>query len=753
LYGLQVTASPLPSERDQNFLLETGNNEKFVLKIANALEERALLEAQNAALAHVACLSLCPSVVPSINGAEITEVLASSGATNQVRLLTYLPGTPLAEIASPERETIWEIGVRLAQLDKALATFEHPACHRDFHWDLANGLQIVRTQAPSIPDESLRVLLQKIMGRIEPELQPILPGLRRSTIHNDANDYNVLIKSGERSAQVAGFLDFGDMVHSYTVADLAIATAYAILNKPEPLVTAAELIAGYNTELKLAEVELKALFPLVCLRLCLSVCHAAQQQQQRPDDSYLGISQQAIAQTLPELASIEPIAAEAVFRSACSFGSRLPPTKRETLEGRRKLLGPSLSIAYDEPLKIIRGSMQYLYDDQGRKYLDAYNNVPHVGHCHPRVVKAGQDQMALLNTNTRYVHDLVNQFAERLAATLPDPLSVCFFVNSGSEANELAIRLARAHTRRRDLIVLEDAYHGNTNTLIDISPYKHNGPGGEGPPSWVHTAPRPDAYRGPFKVEDPQAGEKYAQQVVEMVDRLCQTGKPPAGFIAESWPSVGGQMSLPATYLPVVYKAVRTAGGVCIADEVQTAYGRLGEWFWGFQPYDVVPDIVVLGKPIGNGHPLGAVITTAEIANSFANGMEFFSTFGGNTVSCAIGLAVLDVMVEEDLQEHALQVGKHLFRGLLNLFSRHELVGHVRGSGLFLGVELVRDRKTLEPAATEASLIVNRLREEGILVGTDGPFHNVIKIRPPMPFSLEDADLLVGTLDRVLFEI
>ena len=733
--------------------LETKTHEKFVLKIANTLEERALIEAQNAALAHLAHLSLCPSVVPTINGAEITEVLAPNGATNQVRLLTYLPGTPLAEIASPVRATIWEIGVRLAQLDKALATFEHPACHRDFHWDLANGLQIVRAHAPAIRDERLKVLLQKIMGRMEPELLPILPLLRRSTIHNDANDYNVLIKNGEHFARVAGFLDFGDMVHSYTVADLAIATAYAVLNKPDPLETAADLIAGYNTELALTEVELKALFPLVCLRLCMSVCHAAHQQRQRPDDSYLSISQQAIEQTLPELARVEPIAAEAIFRSACGFGSRLPPTKRETLEGRRKLLGPSLSIAYDEPLKIIRGSMQYLYDERGRKYLDAYNNVPHVGHCHPRVVKAGQDQMALLNTNTRYVHDLVNEFAERLAATLPDPLSVCFFVNSGSEANELAIRLARAHTRRRDLIVLEDAYHGNTNTLIDISPYKHNGPGGTGPPSWVHTVPRPDTYRGPFQLDDPQLGEKHARPVEEIVDRLSQTATPPAAFIAESWPSVAGQMPLPITYLPVVYRAVRAAGGVCIADEVQTAYGRLGKWFWGFESYDVVPDIVVLGKPIGNGHPLGAVVTTPEIAKSFANGMEFFSTFGGNTVSCAIGLAVLDVVREEDLQSHARQVGMFIFRGLLNLFSRHELVGDVRGSGLFFGVELVRDRKTLEPAATEASFVVNRLREEGILVGTDGPFHNVIKIRPPMPFSANDSDLLIGTLDEILFEI
>jgi len=425
-------------------------------------------------------------------------------------------------------------------------------------------------------------------------------------------------------------------------------------------------------------------------------------------------------------------------------------SKAETLSARRRLLGSNLSVAYDDPVKVVRGSMQYLYDDEGRRYLDAYNNVPHVGHCHPRVVKAGQEQMALLNTNTRYLHDLVNVYAERLTATLPDPLSVCFFVNSGSEANELAIRLARAHTGRRDLIVLEHAYHGNTTTLIDISPYKHNGPGGQGAPFWVHTAPLPDTYRGIHKRKNPEAGKKYAQEVAEIIEDLRTSGRGVAGFIAESWPSVAGQMTLPPGYLLCVYEAVRGAGGVCIADEVQTAYGRLGQWFWGFEAYDVVPDIVVLGKPIGNGHPLGAVVTTPEIAASFANGMEFFSTFGGNTVSCAIAIAVLDVVNEEQLQAHALKVGERLLDGLGGLMDRYSLIGDVRGSGLFLGVELVRDRQTLEPATEEASLVVNRMRDEGILLGTDGPFHNVIKIRPPMPFSVDDADLLIATFDGIL---
>ncbi|HEY2963809.1 MAG TPA: aminotransferase class III-fold pyridoxal phosphate-dependent enzyme [Pyrinomonadaceae bacterium] len=392
-------------------------------------------------------------------------------------------------------------------------------------------------------------------------------------------------------------------------------------------------------------------------------------------------------------------------------------TKKDTLAARRRLLGRNLSVAYRNPVKIVRGEMQYLFDDEGRRYLDAYNNVAHVGHCHPRVVAAGIEQMRLLNTNTRYLHDLILRYAERLTATLPAPLSVCYFVNSGSEANELALRLARAHTKAKNLIVLDHAYHGNTTTLIDISPYKHDGPGGNGPPPWVHKVPLFDA--------------DAAVETVNRVKDLC-------GFIAESMPSVAGQIVLPRNYLRRVYQAVRAAGGVCIADEVQTGYGRIGTHFWAFAHYGVVPDILVLGKPIGNGHPIGAVITTREIAESFTNGMEFFSTFGGNTVSCAIGLAVLDVVQGEELQTHAFNVGSYLLDGLRSLQQRYETIREVRGSGFFIGVELATGQ--------QADNVVNHMRDEGILLGTEGPAHNVLKIRPPMPFAIEDADFLLRIL-------
>ncbi len=428
------------------------------------------------------------------------------------------------------------------------------------------------------------------------------------------------------------------------------------------------------------------------------------------------------------------------------------PAHVETLAARRRLLGRNLSVSYRRPLKIVRGWAQYLYDESGRAYLDVYNNVPLVGHGHPRVVRAAQEQLALLNTNTRYLHDTILRYAERLTRLLPEPLRVCYFVTSGSEANELALRLARARTGREDVIVLEHAYHGHTTTLVDVSPYKFDGPGGRGRKEWVHVAPLPDTYRGPYRRDDPQAGPKYARHVGALVDRLQADGRGLAAFLAETLPSAAGQIVLPPGYLAEAYRHARAAGGVCVADEVQTGFGRLGGHFWGFEAQVVVPDVVVLGKPIANGFPLGAVVTTREIAASFDNGMEFFSTFGGNPVSCAAGLAVLDVVEEEKLQERALRVGRHLAEGLRRLQERHPLIGDVRGSGLFLGVELVRDRASLEPASDEAAYVVNRLRDRGVLTGTDSPHHNVLKLRPPLVFSEEDADLFLATFDEVLGE-
>lgn len=428
-------------------------------------------------------------------------------------------------------------------------------------------------------------------------------------------------------------------------------------------------------------------------------------------------------------------------------------TPGEILAARRRRLGPSLSLSYRTPLHIVRGEGAYLYDADGRAYLDCVNNVAHVGHGHPRVVEAGIAQMRALNTNTRYLHENVVRYAERLTALLPNHLEVCFFTNSGSEANELALRLARAATGRPDVTAVDDAYHGNTQRLIEISPYKFNGPGGAGRRDDVRVVPLPDPYRGRHRGAGPEVGAAYLAEADEVLRIAAASGRPAGAVIAEAIPSVAGQIVPPPGWLAGLFDAARSVGAVPIADEVQVGFGRVGLAVWAFEAQGARPDIVTLGKPIGNGHPLGAVVTTRAIAEAFANGMEYFNTFGGNPVSAAIGLAVLDVIEDEGLQEHARVTGERLLGGLRSLADHHVAIGDVRGMGLFVGIELVQDRDTREPDADLASALVNGAVERGVLLSTDGPDHNVIKIKPPLVFSAADADRLVETVDAVLGEI
>ena len=994
LYGLETTAKSLPGEYDDNFHLSGADGQAFVLKVMHPARERSFIDLQCRALTHLAQRAPqlpLPRVLPNRGGELFTSIRVADGSARLVWLLTFLSGSVLAEVRPHTAELLGDVGRFLGEMDAALQSFTHAAAHRELKWDSSRA-GAIKEHIPDIADSKRRALVEKFFALYEAEVVPVLPPLRRSVIYGDANDYNVLISAAwPEPRRVAGVIDFGDMHHGLTVSEAAIAAAYAILGKEDPLAAATAIVAGYHGAFALDELELSVVYALIGARLAVSVTNSAHRKTVKVDDPYVTVSEAPAWEALERLAKIHPRFAHYTFRAACGFpavpqneeikkwleasagsaasildvdvrtaaslvfdlsvgstflgadpcaaetpgltekifhamkhtgvsvgvgrydearalytsplfgasgdlnlerrtvhlgmdlfveagasvrapldgvvhvvannsspldygpliilrhetgsgeeffslyghlskealgsvkigqriargeqfarigatqenggwtphlhfqiildlldldadfpgvafasqravwsslspdpnlllgipSDRFPPKEpdvAETLAARRDLLGKNLSISYQRPLKIVRGWKQYLYDDTGRAYLDVYNNVPLVGHSHPRVVQAAQAQLGLLNTNTRYLHDNVNRYAERLIRTLPAPLRTCFFVNSGSEANELALRLARAHTGREDIIVLEHAYHGHTNTLIDISPYKFDGPGGRGKKPWVHVAPLADDYRGSYRRDDAQAGAKYARYVAEILERTRAEGRSVAAYIAETLPSVGGQIVFPAGYLSQVYSHVRGAGAVCIADEVQVGFGRLGTHFWGFETQGVVPDIVVLGKPIGNAFPLAAVITTDEIANSFNNGMEFFSTFGGNPVACAAGLAVLDVLEEEHLQQNALRVGTHLLEGLKVLQTRHALIGDVRGSGLFLGIDLVLDRKTREPAARQASYLVNRLRDCGILTGTDGPHHNVIKLRPPLVFSEADADFFVKTLDAILNE-
>jgi 4-aminobutyrate aminotransferase-like enzyme/Ser/Thr protein kinase RdoA (MazF antagonist) len=993
-FGGAGNVRSLPSERDQNFLVRFADGRRAVLKISHAGEERGILELQHQALKRLAERApgvAVPRVLPTTDGAEILETAGSDGESHYVRLLSWINGAMLAEIRPHTPELLESLGRVIGQIDVGLEGLEHPAARRPLKWDLARAGWI-REHLEAIDDRARRALVQRVLDRFDEEITPALAGVRSGIIYNDANDHNVLVRGEDPwSRRVTGVIDFGDLVDSAVICDLAIAAAYASLGKADPITAAARVVAGYHSVRTITEPESDLLDGLITTRLAVSVVNAAIQRARVPDNAYLTVSETAAWAALERLLALPPRLSRVVLRDACGLAgvatapavaswlrthpdelgplvspdwgagarvidlsvsslllgdlnaaadaaafsraiadataeqgatmavgrydeprlvytsdafqvagndgpeartihigldlflppgtpvfaplggvvhsfrdnaapkdygptvilkhtvdggeiafytlyghldrdslgwlrpgqpvplgsvvgrvgdvdvnggwaphlhfqivtdlleyqgdfpgvarpvqrsawkslspdpnliARIPPARfpppdqplPQLMEKRRHHLGPSLSIAYRRPLEIVRGWQQYLYDVDGQRYLDAVNNVPHVGHSHPRVVRAGQQQMAVLNTNTRYLHELIVRYAERLWATLPSSLSVCYFVNSGSEANELALRLARAYTGKRDVIVVEGAYHGNTSTLVDVSPYKHDGPGGAGAPAWVHKIPMPDLYRGRYRKDEPAAGERYGTFVAEAVGRIRARGTQPAAFLCESILSSAGQIVLPEGFLNSAYGHTRKAGGVCIADEVQTGFGRVGSHFWAFEAQDVVPDIVTLGKPMGNGHPIGAVMTTPEIAAAFANGMEYFSTYGGNPVSCAIGLAVLDVIADEGLQSNARTVGRDLLLGLRELGARHPLIGDVRGLGMFLGVELVRDRTTLEPAAEEAGYAASRMREKGILVSTDGPLHNVLKIKPPLVFTGEDAEHLVATLDAVLAE-
>ncbi|MBZ5728439.1 MAG: aminotransferase class III-fold pyridoxal phosphate-dependent enzyme [Acidobacteriia bacterium] len=729
-YGLRVTAEALTSERDQNFRLGDAAGAQFVLKIANAGEAVEVLDLQNQAMRFLAARDTglaWPQVVAARSGESIVAV-----AGHFVRLLTWVEGECFARIQPRSAQLLSSLGGALASVDAALEQFSHPAAHRAFHWDL-------RQAAMARPHLELLPAARRRM--VEPFLDACerleWNELRSSVIYGDANDHNILVDgAGER---VVSFLDFGDMVHSATVCDLAVALAYVMLDERQPIAAAAQVVAAYHATRPLTAPEIGALYTLAVGRLCLSVCYSACQARRAPDNAYLNISEAPAWALLERLTALPAGWADDVVRRACR-----PAVTADLVAARRAHLGPSLSLAYREPLHMIRGRGPYLYDAGGRAYLDCVNNVAHVGHSHPRVVRAASEQMALLNTNTRYLDEHRASYLERLAATLPEPLRVVYLVCSGSEANELAWRLARAHTGGSQAIVVDAAYHGNSSALIDLSPYKFNGPGGRGRPEHVRVVTMPDVYRGPHR--GPDAGARYAAAVAEAV-RQCDGL---AAFFCESALGCGGQIILPAGYLREAFAAVRAAGGVAVADEVQTGFGRAGSHFWMFQTQGVVPDIVTMGKPIGNGHPMGAVVTTPEIAASFANGMEYFNTFGGNPVSCAVGLAVLDVIRDEGLQANARDTGGYLQRGLVELAGRHALIGDVRGVGLFLGCELVRGRETREPAAEAAAEMVERMKDRGVLLSTDGPSHNVIKIKPPLVFSRADADLLLERMDEAL---
>ena len=986
IFGIQAEIKVLPGEIDLNYHVRSIRGDQYILKIAGPEEKIENLELQNAAMIHFSKKKFdlqVSQVVDSIEGKGISEI-NEGGQKRFIRLLTWVDGRPLAKVSPHSGLLLQRVGEMCGNLCLSLADFDHPAAHRFMKWD-PQQTECIKPHIQNFSGTHKEVAIY-FYSLFEKMALPFFSTLRKSINHNDANDYNVLVSQDTLEPIVPGVIDFGDLVHTQTVNELAIALAYSMMGKPDPLEAACYVVKGFNNKFKLTENELTVLFPLTAARLIISVTCAELNRIANPKNVYLQISDTPAWELLEKLKVIHPSLAEAAFRNACglspspkasifeswinsnkikinppiiakttswldlSVGSldlgttyelfheaklnlriaalvanagtdvvlgkynearaiystqayevvsndgprwrtihigldffckagtsvcasidgvvhsfrnnnaerdygptiilehqvsesltfytlyghlslsslnsisigkkiktgeklgevgdysengnwtphlhfqvmldmlgkdgdfpgvctpedapiwksicpdpafvlgelKLPSknslTKDELVSYRHQHLGKNLSLSYKEPIKMVRGAGQYLIDDSGRRYLDTVNNVAHVGHEHPRVVAAGQRQMAVLNTNTRYLHENMVMFVEELLSTLPSKLSVAFLVNSGSEANELAMRIARNYTNQKDMIVSEVGYHGNTNGCIEISSYKFDGKGGKGKPPHVHVIPIADTYRGLYRADDVHAGSKYAAHVTNAIEQMQSEKRNPAAFIFESVISCGGQVELPKNFLKESYNAVHKAGGVCVADEIQTGCGRAGDHYWSFQQHDVIPDIVTIGKPIGNGHPLGVVVTTQELADTFKNGMEYFNTFGGNPVSCAIGLEVLRVIKDENLQKNAKVVGTYLKDGLRSLMKDFEIIGDVRGPGLFIGIELVKNRQSKNPATVQASYFANRMRDKGILMSTDGPYNNVLKIKPPVIFSISDSDILLDSISIVLKE-
>ncbi len=656
-------------------------------------------------------------------------------------LLTFLNGRFLAE-SEHTFELFESFGAFLAQMDLDLQGFGNYFLKaRQIEWDLQYFRLLNYHKLKYISNPNVRKIVEYFFQQHRENVEPVLPSLRKQIIHNDANDWNVLVQNNT----VSGIIDFGDACHTQLINELAIGITYAIFEKENPVEWTKPIISGYHRILPLEEKEVDLLYWLIAARLCTSVCNSAFEKNQQPGNEYIVISEKPAWDLLKKWIKINPVFARNEFRLAAGFDVPSEKSVETVKNARFQTVSPVFSVSYKKPIYMERAAFQYMFDKFGNSYLDAYNNIPHVGHQHPRVVDAGQKQMAKLNTNTRYLYDQLNEYTSKLLTCFPGSLNKVFLVNSGSAATDLALRLARNFTGNRKIAVVGHGYHGNTQAGIEISHYKFSGKGGKGISDDVVCFPIPDAYRGEFRSED--AGISYAQNALHQMRPF--EGKI-AAFVAEPIVGCGGQVPLAPDYLKNIYAEIRQQGGICISDEVQTGFGRLGDVFWGFEQHEVIPDMVILGKPMGNGHPVGAVVCTNEIAEAFNNGMEFFSSFGGNPVSCATGQAVLEVLVEEQLQQNAKRVGDYYLQELRNLQQRFECIGDVRGSGFFIGFEFVKDRKTLEPDTLLAQKVKNELRNNFVLVSTDGPFDNVIKSKPPLCFSQENVDEVVGKLAIIL---
>ncbi|MDX6339577.1 MAG: hypothetical protein QOG05_6917 [Streptosporangiaceae bacterium] len=732
---------PLAGERDQNFQAGTAGGQRFLFKISNPADDRPVLEMQAAALRHIEQVDPGLPVMralPAVSGEPWVEVAGPDTRTYPARLFTFLPGRVAANTALTT-EAIRSHGQVTARLGRALRGFFHRAADYEILWDITH-LPKLRPLLTHLADGPRRAQVERVLDRFEARVAPTLPGLRAQVIHGDMSLDNVLFGEDLRPS---GIVDFGDMTHAPLVCDLAVAIADVLHGRSDAIAAAAAMIGGYVSVTPLEEDEAGLLADLVTARLATEITVTAWRQRLYPDNAAYAASGEPGARAF--LDAIEAMGIDGVarrFRDACR---QLPYTRSgpsDLLERRRRVL-PRSPLFYEHPVHLVRGEGAWLFDPDDRRYLDCYNNVPVVGHSHPRVIQAVSEQQRLLATHSRYLHEAIVELAERLQATLPPELDAVMVVNSGSEANDLAWRIARAATGQAGAIVTEYAYHGLTEATHALSPEEW---AKNEQHAHVATIPAPDGYRGPYRREQDGWAERYAAHIDDSVRTLGGHGF--AALYLDPAFTADGILSPPPTYLREAARRARALGGLVVADEVQAGHGRSGTHLWSFQSSGVQPDMVVMGKPMGNGFPVAALVVRSPLLEAIPEEVELFSTFGGNPVACAAALAVLAVIDEEGLIANAAEVGAYLRHGLLALAGRHPVVGDVRGEGLLLGVELVGEART--PAAGQARQVTEAMRERGVLISATGPAGNVLKIRPPLVFQREHADLLLQSLDEVL---
>lgn len=737
-FGFEGSARSLGSERDQTFLVE-GADGSGILKISNAVErvDRLDMEALAAWYAKegdpdlpIALPWAVPGADPGDGPAGYRSKLETDGRTHYLRMYDRMPGTASVDDSQLSYAAVRNWGRVAGRLSRAMRGFHHPAAERVMLWDVQHAL-LYRGLLPAL-EAGPRASISRVLDRYEEVVTPVWRYLRTQVLHGDLCSDNVLV---DEDGIVTGIIDFGDMSLSATVIDVVGAVESFVNGRSgeDHWRTIRVGLDGFQEVVPLEPEELAIIGELIAARSAGNLAISAWRAKTHPE-----IAEFTIRQSQDALAVVEKFL-EVGFdeaRRRISGAARV----EDLIERRRGVLGSALvPLDYDRPVHVVRGQGVWLFDEKGRRYLDCYNNVPVVGHAHPRVIGAITRQARMLNTNMRYLHPTVVELAERLIALTPNELDTVMFVNTGSEANDLAWRMSVVASGNRGGLCTEHAYHGVTDAIAAVSPENWSN---ARKPDHVETFAPPDAYRGLHLGPGGFA---------DAVERLQVNGHGLAATFLDGVLLSNGVLDLGPALAQELRHMTREAGGYWVADEVQGGHARTGV-MWSFERLGIVPDFVTLGKPMGNGHPVAAVITRSDIVDRFAEATDWFSTFAGNPVSSAAALAVLDVIADEGIPARAAELGGSVREGLREVASRYPQAGDVRGMGMVNTIELVVDPGTKAPDAALAHRVVNVARERGVLIGTAGKHDNCLKIRPPLAFSAAEVPLLVETIDASLAE-